>query len=59
MCKKNKRHEEEKLVHTAEGELDLAADKAVKEARKTQEVIIANGFTLELLLAFSGKGKHD
>lgn len=49
MFGKKKHAKQEQLVNRANKKLDRAADKAVKEAKNTQEVIIANGFTLELL----------
>lgn len=59
MFGKEKHAKQEQLVQKANREIDQAADEAVQEAKNTQEVIIANGFTLELLLAMSGKAKHD
>lgn len=52
------KNQEEKLDEKMSRNLDKAAKKAVKEAKKAQDVIIANGFTLELLAAMGGK-KHD
>lgn len=54
-----KHAKQEELVRKANKKLDTAARKAVKEAKYTQEVIIANGFTLELLIAMGGKAKND
>lgn len=59
MFGRKKHARQEQLVKKANKKLDQAADKAVKEAKNTQEIIIANGFTLELLLAMGGKAKHD
>lgn len=59
MFGRKKHARQEQLVKNANKKLDRAADKAVKAAKNTQEVIIANGFTLELLLAMGGKAKHD
>lgn len=59
MFSRKKHAKQEQLIKKANKKLDRAADKAVKEAKNTQEVIIANGFTLELLLAMGGKAKHD
>lgn len=59
MFGRKKHAKQEQLVQKANRKLDQAANKAVKEAKNTQEVIIANGFTLELLLAMGGKAKHD
>ena len=54
MMFRRKKLEQEKLNDKLVVKLDEAADTAVKEAKKTQEIIIANGFTLELLTAMSG-----
>lgn len=59
MFRKKQRIDDEALLNKANKKLDRAANKAVKEAKNTQEVIIANGFTLELLVAMGGKVKHD
>lgn len=59
MFGRKKHARQEQLVKNANKKLDRAADEAVQEAKNTQEVIIANGFTLELLLAMGGKAKHD
>lgn len=59
MFGRKKHANQEQLVNKANKKLDRAADKAVEEAKHTQEVIIANGFTLELLIAMGGKAKHD
>jgi RecA/RadA recombinase len=59
MFGKKKRTDDEALIKKANKKLDRAADRAVKEAKNTQEVILANGFTLELLLAMGGKAKND
>lgn len=59
MFKKKQHIDDEALLKKANKKLDRAADKAVKEAKNTQDVIIANGFTLELLIAMGGKAKHD
>ena len=58
MFSRKKHAKQEQLVKKANKKLDKAADEAVKEAKNTQEVIIANGFTLELLIAMGGKDKH-
>lgn len=55
MFKSKKREQEERLNDKLVTKLDKAAGEAVKEAKKTQEIIIANGFTLELLLAMGSK----
>lgn len=55
MFGRKKHAKQEQLVKNANKKLDRAAKKAVKDAKKTQEIIIANGFTLELLLAMGGK----
>lgn len=57
MLRKKQRTNEEALVKKVSKDLNRAANKAVKEAKNTQEVIIANGFTLELLTVMGGK--HD
>ena len=59
MFGRKKHARQEQLVKKANKELDQAADKAVKNAKNTQEIIIANGFTLELLLAMGGEAKND
>lgn len=59
MFGRKKHARQEQLVKKANKKLDKAADEAVQEAKNTQEIIIANGFTLELLLAMGGKAKHD
>lgn len=55
MFGRKKHASQEQLVQKTNRKLDRAAKKAVKDAKKTQEIIIANGFTLELLLAMGGK----
>ena len=46
MFGRKKHAKQEQLVKNANKKLDQAADKAVEEAKNTQEIIIANGFTL-------------
>lgn len=57
MFKFKRQKEDNKLLEQKEKKLNTAANKAVKEAKNIQEVIIANGFTLELLLKMGVK--HD
>ena len=57
LFKKKQRTEEEALIKKTGNDLAIAAEKAVKEAKIAQNVIIANGFTLALLNIMGGK--HD
>ena len=57
LFRKKQRTEEEALIKKTGNDLVIAAEKAVKEAKIAQDVIIANGFTLALLNIMGGK--HD